>query len=355
MLYTLSRNAVQLLFKLPTPAQVLVSGGKKRKINGRVVDPNYQFLGGVADRVPGFEDMTLERARWLLSSMSSTMSPDKEEVQQVENLTINNGDTRIRIYTPDGVEDNAPAIVYYHGGGWILGGIRDYDTLCRSIANRAKCRVFSVGYRRSPEHRYPAAADDAISAFNWVVDHAQQYGLDKNRIGVAGDSAGGNLAAVTSVMAQQNNTVMPAFQVLMYPMVSLVHKTKSLDTYAKGFGVAKSTIEWFIESYVDEADRGDIKASPLLQKSHAGQPKTLMIAAGFDPLIDEGVMYKEKLERDGVDVDYVMYDDMVHSFVTLNGISPSAEKAVEDMLSRIKQLVHQSGVVQTQKVAGSVA
>jgi len=240
------------------------------------------------------------------------------------------GEIALRIYTPVAAGGEAlPAIVYLHGGGFVVGDLDCYDSLCRTLANEGSCRVISVDYRLAPEHPFPAAVEDCFAALKWIEANAPDLSVDANRMAVAGDSAGGNLAAVMCLLAKQNKgTPHIAFQLLIYP-ATRVGDAKSAYPFGSGYFLDSRTIERFHAYYVPKsADPGDPRLSPLAAKDVGGLPPAYIVTAGFDPLRDEAIAYAEKLKRAGVTVMQVDYPSMIHGFFSMQGWIPLATEAI---------------------------
>src|SRR6266550_1794942 len=240
------------------------------------------------------------------------------------------GPLGLRIYTPVAAGGAAlPAIVYLHGGGFVVGDLDCYDALCRTLANESGCRLISVDYRLAPEHPFPAAVDDCFAAFQWVQTNAPDISVDPNRLAVAGDSAGGNLAAVTCHLAKQNKTKPQiAYQLLIYPDTR-VAASPSQRPFGSGYFLDNRTIEKYHSYYVPAGvDPADPRLSPIEAKDVSGLPAAYIVTAGFDPLREEGIAYAEKLKRAGVAVMQVDYPTMIHGFFSMQGLIPMASEAI---------------------------
>ena len=240
------------------------------------------------------------------------------------------GDLPVRVYTPDGEAATRAGLVYFHGGGWVAGDLETMDRVCRNLAAGAGCVVVSVDYRRAPEHRFPAAADDAYAAVAWVAANAGVLGIDAARIAVAGDSAGGNLAAVVSQMARDRGGPHVAFQLLIYPVIDHDLVTPSYVECADGYALTRDMMAWFWDQYVpDVAGRGNPYAAPLRAASLAGLPPAVIHVAGSDPLRDEGLAYGAALQAAGVPVEVRNFDTMIHGYLQMVTVSDGARVATE--------------------------
>jgi acetyl esterase len=245
-------------------------------------------------------------------------------------LLLTPGGVAIRAYRPAAIAKTEilPGLVFFHGGGWTIGDLDTHDTLCRQLANGARCEVFSVEYRLAPESPFPAAVDDCIAATEFV----SQYSKSK-RIAVGGDSAGGNLAAVVALQAKDKL----CFQLLIYPATDQRFKTGSLERNGEGYLLTLPLMEKFRANYLPRsADYLDWRASPALAKSLAGLPPAFVLTAGFDPLLDEGREYAERLAREGVETAYRNYADMIHGFIVMGGVLDTANAAVADCCTALR-------------------
>lgn len=235
----------------------------------------------------------------------------------------------IRIYEPGG-EGPHPVLVYFHGGGWVRGDLDTHDELCRDLTQRVGCLTIAVGYRRAPEHPFPAAAVDAHGAFEWAADHVESLGGDPERIAVAGDSAGGNLAAVTALMARDRDGPTPVRQVLFYPATDHAFDTDSYREHADDPVLSRAAMEWYWNQYLDRPlDGRHPYASPLSVRDLSGVAPATVITAGVDPLRDDGQAYADRLAAAAVPVSYSEYDDVFHAFVSFPELDRAREARAE--------------------------
>lgn len=263
-----------------------------------------------------------------------------EQVAKVENRSIPgpDADVPVRVYTPVG---DAPfaGLVYFHGGGWVIGSVETHDNLCRSIANAAGCVVVSVEYRLAPEHKFPAAVDDAYAATCWVAEQADRLGIDRRRIAVGGDSAGGNLAAVVALMARDRSRPGLALQALLYPITDRDLNTPSYLKYADGYLLSRDGMAWFWNHYLPEGVSPDQPyISPLRAGDLHGLPPALVITAECDPLCDEGNAYARRLEEAGVPVTLSCYPGMIHGFVRRNRLLDQGQRGLEEMAAALRAM-----------------
>ncbi|MBL6937800.1 MAG: alpha/beta hydrolase [Alphaproteobacteria bacterium] len=246
----------------------------------------------------------------------------------------------VRIYTPLSATSTVlPGLIFFHGGGFVLGDLDSHDDLCRVLANESGCRVVSIDYRLAPEHPFPAAVDDCFAATKYVAAHAGEFGIDASRLAVGGDSAGGNLAAVVCQLAKGGGPKI-AYQLLIYPVTQLGAPvdTPSMRENGKGYFLEKEGMDWFTKLYCpDHAHRTDPRLSPLLCQDLAGQPPAYVITAGFDPLRDEGKDYADALDKAGVSVTYVNYPGMVHGFFSMRALIPKAREAVAAAAAALRE------------------
>jgi acetyl esterase len=219
--------------------------------------------------------------------------------------------------------------VYFHGGGWVIGDLESHDQVCRALANAARCTVVAVDYRLAPEHKFPAAVEDAIAATRWVSDNAQSLGIDASRLAVGGDSAGGNLAAVVSLDARDRGGPPLVFQLLIYPGTDMRMDWPSHLRHAGQLPLRRPTMQWFVGHYLrGPGDELDWRASPLRAPSFRNLPPALVVTAGFDPLSDEGEAYARALSDGGVPVTHRRFDGQIHGFLNMGRIVADAARLV---------------------------
>jgi acetyl esterase len=248
------------------------------------------------------------------------------------------GEIPLRVYTPD-TRAPRPLLVFFHGGGWVIGTFETHDAVCRHLAKQSGGVVVAVDYRLAPEHKFPAAAEDCYAATKWAAENAAALGGDASRLAVGGDSAGGNLAAVVSLMARDRGGPKIAFQLLVYPVTNHAYDTASYRENADGYLLTKDSMVWFWNHYLrSERDGADPYASPLRAPSLAGLPPAMVVTAEFDPLRDEGEAYAERLRQAGVPVTVDRYDGLIHGFFILTGVFDRAKQAVADAGAKIRAL-----------------
>jgi acetyl esterase len=242
------------------------------------------------------------------------------------------GPIRFRRYRPLGAAAGTlPTLIYYHGGGFVIGNIETHDSTCRRLANKSRCQVISIDYRLAPEHPFPAPIDDGIAAFRHIRDNAASFEADPRRIAVGGDSAGGAMAAVVCQSCRDAGEKMPAFQMLIYPATDSSRESSSRREFAKGYFLDKDLIDWFWNAYAPAGtDLADLRLSPLLARDFAGLPPAFVLTAGFDPLRDEGRAYAGRLIDAGVKTTYVNFPGTIHGFFSLTRFLQQGLKANDE-------------------------
>jgi len=270
-----------------------------------------------------------------------TLLPEKLAMAVTFQLSIPSdyGPIPARFYRATKGKGPCPLLVYFHGGGFMLGSLALYDTTCRRLAANGDCAVLSVDYRMAPETQFPGAVLDAYAATRWASDKAQMLNIDPGKIAVGGDSAGGNLAAVVAQMALDSKEFKVALQILIYPMTDQSRAYPSYERNASGYMLTTAALYWFMDNYIpDHEDRKDPRASPMLRASLEGLPPALVISAEFDPLVDENEAYAKRLREAGVPTDYVCFPGMIHPFFTLGGVvedTAKAEKLCGDAMRKL--------------------
>jgi acetyl esterase len=292
---------------------------------------------------PGLHEVSPEIAREMNLRSKELFGSDGPEMPTATlTLPMRDG-TAIpaRLYRPlqsvPAAQTGLPVIVYYHGGGWVIGSLETHDGVCRHLANRSGAAVLSVDYRLAPEAKFPVAVEDCYDAVVWLAENGAALGLDVSRLVVAGDSAGGNLAAAVALMARDNDGPAIALQALLYPATNMNTTTASHAEFTQHL-LTPQAVEWFQQQYLrDAADKDDWRASPLLADDLAGLPAAYVMTAGFDPLRDEGIAYAEALRAHGVDVTYQNFAGQIHGFLTLDGLISEAIDAIEATADQVRQ------------------
>ena len=290
-----------------------------------------------AGPMPSMEEMGVEGMR--AAMLASIPAGEPEAVARVESLTFPGpgGAVPVRVYTPS-QESRLPALVYFHGGGWVLGNLETHDATCRALARRAACVVVAIDYRLAPEHEFPAAFDDCLAAVQWVVANATDLGIDPSRVAVGGDSAGGNLTAAVTLANRDRGGPPLCHQLLIYPVTDSRRNTPSYRQNAEGYLLTADSMRWFWELYLGEKSEGaNPLASPLRAADLQGLPAATVITAEFDPLRDEGEAYAEQLAAAGVPVDCRRYDGVTHGFAAMEGTVAKAKEAMDWAASRLEK------------------
>ena len=289
------------------------------------------------------------KARDLYAQRPKEWAPDYVDIKEVMNIDITSCAHKIpiRLYKPHLTlkqqPTNLPTILFYHGGGMVIGSLDGYDTLCRQLCHQTKCLVISVDYRLAPEHKFPSAAEDAFMSYQWVVEHIASFGGDPQKVILCGDSAGGTLAAVTALLARDRSAIKPILQILLYPAVASYADSDSHYRYGQGYFLERDTVLWFHESYIrSDNDRQDFRYAPLIAKSLKDLPPTYVVVAGFDTLRDEGVAYAKRLREEGVEVTLKEYEGMFHPFISLAGILDEGKRAISECTLFIRNFLTQS-------------
>ena len=291
---------------------------------------------------PPYHLLSPKEARRMFLETRPASTPPAPQIGAVRDVQADGplGTIPLRVYRPAGVPDTTrlPVHVFFHGGGWVIGDIGTHDVVCRQITAEAGISVISVDYRLAPEHKFPAAVDDAWAATRWIVAHAAELGVDAGLLSVGGDSAGGNLAAVVALLARDAGAPKISLQVLVYPVTDLSAESKSYADLADGYMLTRESMRWFRAQYLTKEEEAlDWRVSPLRATSLAGVAPALVITAGFDPLRDEGEAYARKLREAGVSVDAVCFGGMIHGFVPMGRLIDTAFRGVTLIASSLRQ------------------
>jgi acetyl esterase len=286
--------------------------------------------------MPSLETMPVAQARAMFAALSMPQS-EKVALARVEDRRIPGpaGEIPVRIYTPEG-QGPLPVLVFFHGGGWVIGNLETHDDICRVLARAVPALVVSVDYRLAPEHPFPAAVEDSYAALGWVAENAAAIGGDPARLAVGGDSAGGNLAAVVSLLARDRGGPRIAHQLLIYPVTDMRGDSVSMRENGTGYFLTHDLMTWFSNHYVSAQERLLPHASPLLAPDLAGLPPATVITAEFDPLRDEGESYAARLREFGVPAEHTRYDGMIHGFFTML-MFRQAQEAIESATSALRR------------------
>jgi acetyl esterase len=315
--------------------------GHRIRLGSRVMDPKAQIVGEFVKsiRMPGYFP-PLPELRQQLRTMVTLMDEPAPALARIDDIRIPGpaGDIPARVYAPHAGTVPRATLTYFHGGGWVQGDLETHHGLCARLAKHGDVLVVAVDYRLAPEHKFPAAVDDCLAAYRWLRTAGGAIGVDAARVAVAGDSAGGNLAAVVSQLAAAGAAPVPACQVLIYPALDFSFDTDSHRELADGHVIPRDRVVWYAEQYLrGEADKADLRASPLRAPSLAGQPPTMIVTAGFDPLREEGRVYADRLRTAGVDVVYREYPGQIHAFVFLCKAIPQGMACTLEIADYLRQ------------------
>ena len=334
-----ARTAVaRSIFRLPRPVLRQLAG-PPIVIDGKTLDVEMQLILRLQRlEGPQVERLPMAKARRQFVA-SARLVGGSNPIGAVTDRAIDGpgGPIGLRFYTPREISRTSPALMYIHGGSFMHGDLDSHDSVCRLLAEKAQVRVIAVDYRLAPEAPFPAAVDDVWAAWTWVTSHATGIGIDPTRIAVGGDSAGGNLSAVVAQRAVRDDGPAPAFQLLIYPTTVFGRPTQSRDTFADGFYLSREGMELADDNYlVGNEDLADPRLSPLLNDP-TGVAPAYIVTAGFDPLLDEGEAYADRLREAGVPVEYRCEESLIHAFANMTGMGRSAADAVDRVAAALQR------------------
>jgi acetyl esterase len=317
--------------------------GPPPRLDGQELAPDVQMLLALA-KLNGetslVEGRSVERARTENRESVPTVAGPPRPMARVESLSIPGAETEMaaRLYVGLGApRPPQPLLVYFHGGGWVIGDLDTHDGVCRFLAAHSDCRVLSVEYRLAPEHPFPKPVEDVVAGFAWAHEHAAQLGADPERIAVGGDSAGGNLSTALCLQNRDAGNPQPAMQLLLYPVTDAVGGQQSRDIFAEGFLLTRNDMEWFENHYIpDGIEDDEPRASMMRANDVSGLPPAYVATAGFDPLRDEGEIYAARMREAGVQVVLQRHPGMIHGFANLTAICPSARTAMLEVAGALR-------------------
>lgn len=350
LLDSITRRVAGTAFGMPESAAEKVFGPPPTNDRGTPLDHQFHVLLSL-QRLLGqaeLHERGVEGARDYFRQVTRVFDRPGPGLAQVRDRRIDgpDGPIDLRIYRPR-LGEQLPACVFYHGGGFVIGGLETYDGLCRTLASRGACTVVSVDYRLAPEAPFPAAIDDALAAFRWTRGHAEALGIDRTRMAVAGDSAGGNIATVVAQRQVADGEAPPDLQLLIYPKTDQGEGGEegypSREHFAEDFYLTWSMAEWFAAHYLSAADvapAADPRVSPIRFDRLGELPPAVVVTAGFDPLRDEGRAYAERLDAAGVSVVHRRFERLVHGFVTTTGVIDAAARATADVAELFRAELH---------------
>jgi acetyl esterase/lipase len=339
----MQRLFVRSLLSLPSSWLVAASGGKPVTIEQRTLDPRLQFLAAMAKRQPGLETMAPSDARKAASAGLAMLDGEPAHDIDIAEIQIpaEGRAIRARTYKPRLPNRLVPTLVYFHMGGCVIGDLETCHVFCSELAFRAGCLVVSVDYRLAPEHPFPAAVEDALTAFRWVRENAKALGGNPNRVAIGGDSAGGYLAAVVAQEMKRAAERQPVLQLLIYPVVDWLSETRSMTAYAHAYPLTAPIMDYFRRHYFSDPEKEipELKSSPGRCTDLSGLPPAFIYTAGHDPLVDQGRDYAEALKIAGVPVIYRCYDRLAHGFTAMSGAVPAAKAALNEIVETLRRAI----------------
>ncbi len=334
-------RSLKYLFSLPKEALYILSGKKPIQVDNKTLDPGLQVVVALMNTMPGFETLSPMDARKVIDALSGLIEAPIAKPPRTLNKKIQvtkpEGFIPIRIYLPDGDKaESLPVLIYSHGGGYVMASIDSHERICQLICQGANCIVVSIGYRLAPEFSFPTAVYDVIDSYKWVCDNVKEFGGDRKRIAIGGDSAGGTLSTV-ACHELKNTEYKPLYQLLFYPGTNVIRKPKSRELYGEGFFLTGKQIDWFISQYLPNAeDAYSPLVSPILYKDFSDLPPVYIATAGLDPVLDDGFEYAEKLREANNHLTYRTFPSLIHGYVNMTSI-PTCMEAVNDAINELKK------------------
>jgi len=327
-------HGMTALLQLPEPVLRLI-GGPAIVCDGQRMAPSAQVYLRLLRLLPPFappRTTDLATFRREMDQVAAAIGAGVSTDVRAQDTLLPRGDgvlARARLYERHGLAPRGPLLVYYHGGGFVFGSLDSHDAICRFLADNAHIRVLSVEYRLAPEHPFPAAVDDALASFRYVVRHARRFNTESGLVAVGGDSAGAGLAAVVAHLSTLMGSIRPALSVLLYPAVDVGGAQRSHSLFGSGYLLDRDTLDWYRDQYLPaEAGRTDVRLTVLQQLPRSGFPQTLVFTAGFDPLRDEGASYARRLRQAGALRCHRTFSGLLHGFANLVGSDPAARRAM---------------------------
>lgn len=306
------------------------------------LDSLAKKVADASARLPQIEDGTPEQARAFRRNRGNPFAPGPAEIALIEDqlIPIRSGSLRIRIYRPFGCKETPrPGFIFYHGGGFVLGDVDQYDTVVQHIAAKSGCISISVEYSLAPENKIKGIHCDGFDAYKWIRNNAAKLGIDADCIAIGGDSAGGNLCIGVEMLCKQSNFPMPKYQVLIYPSVDLPMSFPSVEEFAEGYFLTKKGMAWFRSHYLESPEQAYDPDLLFLKRDVRGLPPAFVVTAGFDPLRDEGKAFADHLSSQDVAVEHVCYGDMIHGFISFAGGIPAGMELIEGIAIRLKKFL----------------
>ena len=337
---SLQKFIVRSLLKLPSSMLIGMSGGKPLEIDGRVLNPQFQFLASGASKQPPMSSLAADEGRAGSAAGLEMLKAKPDTGVQWNDFDIPSSSSHripVRMYRPDEIDRDAPMMTFFHFGGGVIGDLETCHAFCTIFSKIVKCPVLSVDYRLAPEHPFPAGLNDCKDAYEWVLENGKDYGAPEGISAIGGDSMGGNFSAIICQDMKKEGKTLPVLQLLIYPATNLVDELPSHKTYGETYPLSSDTMDWFMEHYIPASvDRSDLRLSPALSEDLSGLPAAYVITAGFDPLLDDGQQYAEKLGEAGVAVHYDCYDSLAHGFTAFTGVCTEADEACREIARKIR-------------------
>ena len=333
---------LNLMMMLPESFRMRMIGDRTIERDGRTMSPAMQMILYILEKrriTKDIESIGAQKIRDFYDITAGLLQKRPPRMKTVDHqIDLGDDQMRVREYIPKNFKENDHSMLYFHGGGFSIGSIRTHDPVCKFLSEMLGWKIFSVEYRLAPEHRFPVPLEDCDKSMDWLIENADQFEIDINKIAVGGDSAGGNLAACLCIKRIEEGKIQPERQILFYPAVDTGGDYESIKTFTDGyFLLTKELLEWFGNNYLDESDHTNIYAAPMNYDKLDMVPPALIITAGFDPLRDEGKAYAEILQKNGVKVDYKEYPSLIHGFLNFT-IAPECMRAMEEISEKIKSI-----------------
>ena len=337
----LQRVILKGLISLPNPILRAMSGGGVVYKAGRTLEPKFQFMAAQAKGQPPLSSVTAIEARMGSKAGFALATAKPEPGVRWDNQPIDspNGPVPVRVYRPDNQDPAAPALVYLHMGGGVIGDLETCHAFCTVLAKTVRCAVVSVDYRLAPEHRYPAGLDDSLAVTRYVRDHADKFSAPVGKVAVGGDSMGGYFSAIICHDLKKAGEPQPEYQLLIYPCVDAASETASMTVHADSYPLTRDTMNWFFAQYLSaDADPADPRLSPIRAADLSGLAPAIIVTAGFDPLSDQGEDYAKALIAAGNKVTFRCYDSLPHAFTGF-GLIPAADAACREIAALARKAV----------------
>lgn len=339
-------RALRLALQASPESWVALAAGPPAVIRGRTLDPRLALIARAATRQPALHTLTPAEARAATDDALSLVTGPTPPLERLEEHRVPGAEGPLvaRLHVPPALDGPRPLILYFHQGGCVIGNLDWCESVCSVLAAGARCPVLAVAYRKGPEHRFPAAQEDAWAAYRWAREHAGRFGGDPARVGVGGDSAGGGLAAMIAQRAKAEGLPQPSFQLLVYPWLLAYADNAAYRDFGACYPLSREDMAWFLTHYLnDDAERADVRISPGLAADLSGLAPALVYTAGFDLLCDEGEAFARRLDAAGVPVTFRCYESLTHSFTSFAGAVPAAARALEEIAHDV-DLVLSKGV-----------